>query len=391
MSHVDYCRVCLSDFLPKPLLRYENMPAVAQNFPDSKTVSSDRGVDLNVQQCSKCGLVQLDNLPVHYFRDVIRAAGYSEEMGRFRRQQFSEFLKRFGLMGKKVIEIGCGRGEYLGLMKEAGADAYGIEHLPDSVKACVEAKLKVDEDFIEDAKHKLMSAPFDAFFCLNFLEHIPEINLFLRGISNNLTEDAVGLIEVPNFEMILREKMFCEFMTDHLYYFTRETLHRTLALNGFEVLECKEVWHDYILSAVVRKTKMKPIFSDEIEKIDLTEFSNYQKQLEKDFSDLMDQFPSGSVGIWGAGHQALAVMSLAKLGGGRIKYVFDSAPFKQNKFTPATHIPIVSPQKIQEDLSIKAVVVMGASYTDEIVRVLRSQYRSDLVVFAYRSNGLERV
>jgi len=385
------CRVCSQELFEKPLLRYENMPAVAQNFPDLNSVSQDRGVDLNIMQCSKCGLVQLDNEPVHYFRDVIRAAGYSPEMGAFRRKQFSEFLQKYSLSGKKVIEMGCGRGEYLGLMKGCGADAYGIEHLKSSVEACRASGLSVEEDFMESKDQNLKGAPYDAFFCLNFLEHIPDITSFLQGIHHNLRDGGLGLVEVPNFDMILRENMFCEFMTDHLYYFTRESFESTLALNGFEVLESTDVWHDYILSAVVRK---KPITSEKVKinfkPVNLGLFSDYQSQLEKEFAGYLSEFPTKSVAIWGAGHQALAVMSLAKLGN-KIKYVLDSAPFKQNKFTPATHIPIVSPQKIEEDKSIKGVIVMGASYSDEIARVLQEKYRADLKISIYRSSGLEKV
>lgn len=365
------------------------MPAVAQNFPDKNSVSKDHGVDLNVRQCSNCGLVQLDSEPVPYFRDVIRAAGYSPEMGEFRRKQFSEFLKKYDLVEKKVIEIGCGRGEYLRLMKESGADPYGVEHLQSSVTACIDHKLNVEQNYVESKDQKLNHAPFDAFFCLNFLEHIPNINSFLQGIARNLTDTGVGLIEVPNFDMILRENMFCEFMTDHLYYFTQESFKATLAHNGFEVLECKDVWHDYIISAVVRKSKKTAAKKTEIEKIDLSFFNSYQKQLEKDFHQFIHQFPPMSVGIWGAGHQALAVMSLAKLEG-KIKYVFDSAPFKQNKFTPATHIPIVDPKKINEDLTVQAVIVMAASYSDEVTRILKEKYRKDVSIAVFKSNTLEK-
>ena len=43
---------------------------------------------------------------------------------------------------------------------------------------------------------------------MSFLEHIPQINQFLKGIRNNLNENALGLVEVPNFDMIIQEKLF---------------------------------------------------------------------------------------------------------------------------------------------------------------------------------------
>jgi len=78
------CRVCRNECYEPPLLRYGNMPRVAQFLPGPDSVELDKGVDLEVCQCSGCGLVQLSNDPVPYYRDVIRAAGFSDEMKSFR-------------------------------------------------------------------------------------------------------------------------------------------------------------------------------------------------------------------------------------------------------------------------------------------------------------------
>ncbi|HIE34490.1 MAG TPA: methyltransferase, partial [Candidatus Altiarchaeales archaeon] len=123
---INKCRVCNHELFEEPLLRYENMPKAAQYLPDAESLESDRGVDLEVCQCLGCGLVQLSNDPVPYYREVIRAAAISEEMKDFRRKQFSSFVKKYLLKGKKVIEIGCGCGEYLSIMRQSGVEAYGL-------------------------------------------------------------------------------------------------------------------------------------------------------------------------------------------------------------------------------------------------------------------------
>ena len=168
--------------------------------------------------------MQLSNEPVPYYKEVIRAAAFSEEMKDFRMKQFGSFVQKYSLKGKKIIEIGCGRGEYLSLMCQFGADAYGLEHSEESVKQCVKNGLKVSKGFIESNTYKLDDAPFDAFFILNFLEHLPDLNSTLTGIYNNLSDDAIGLVEVPNFDMILRNNLFSDFIPDHLFYFTGKTL-----------------------------------------------------------------------------------------------------------------------------------------------------------------------
>lgn len=369
------CRVCNHKFFEEPLLRYENMPKAAQNFPDEKSLESDKGVDLEVCQCSGCGLVQLSGEPVPYYKDVIRAAAFSEEMKEFRIKQFGSFVQNYSLKGKKIIEIGCGRGEYLSIMQQCGAEAYGLEHLEESVMHCSRNGLRVSKGFIETPTYKSEHGPFDAFFILNFLEHLPDPNSTLSGIYNNLTDDGIGLVEVPNFDMILRNKLFSEFISDHLFYFTRETLDAALRRNGFEVIECKAVWYDYIISAIIRKRK----------KLNISHFHSYQAKLKNEIEEYIGGFEK--VAVWGAGHQALAVISLINLGD-KIRYVVDSAPFKQGRYTPSTHLPIVSPDRLHSD-PVDAVIVMAASYSDEVAKIIQQRFDGNINIAILRDFGLE--
>jgi len=378
-SRSERCRVCGAAFFAEPLLRYENMPRVAQYLPDADALAQDCGVDLAVCQCSGCGLVQLRNAPVPYYREVIRAAGFSPEMREFRRKQFGDWVEKYALAGKRVVEIGCGRGEYLALMQQTRAQAFGLEYSGDSVQHCIKNGLRVWQGFVDRSDYRLPDAPFDAFFILSFLEHLPDPNSTLRGIAQNLTDDAVGLVEVPNFDLILRHNLFSEFMTDHLFYFTRATLATTLSLNGFDVIECQESWHDYILSAIVKKRLP----------LDLTHFRGQQARLKNKIGEYLQQFGNRRVAIWGAGHQAFAVIALAQLAD-RIKYVVDSAPFKQGKYTPATHLPIVAPDVLDAD-PVDAVIVMAASYSDEVARIVRQKYPRVRHIAIVREDGLEVV
>jgi 2-polyprenyl-3-methyl-5-hydroxy-6-metoxy-1,4-benzoquinol methylase len=375
---INNCRVCHHPFFTEPLLRYENMPCAAQHLPDKSGLAEEHGSDLTICQCSGCGLVQLSNDPVPYYREVIRATAFSQEMREFRLLQFSDFIWHQELRGKKILEVGCGRGEYLSLMEECGADTYGIEYAEASVTKCINDRMKVSRRYIEHSNEKLDNGPFDAFFILNYLEHLPNPNEVLTGVYNNLSENGVGLVEVPNFDMMLQKKLFSEFITDHLFYFTRATLISTLQLNGFDVIECKDIWHDYIISAVVKKRT----------KLDISSFYQAQQQVVGQIERYLGQFEPGAVAVWGAGHQALAVMSMANLQN-KIKYVIDSAPFKQGKYTPATHIPIVSPQQIHNNLPA-AIIVMAAAYSDEVVKTIQEKFGTSINIAILREDGLEQ-
>lgn len=374
---INKCRVCGNKIFKEPLLRYNNMPKVAQFLPTARSVGADKGVGLVVCQCSGCGLVQLNSAPVSYYKQVIRAAGISQEMKEFRKKQFSSFIQKFSLEKKKIIEIGCGNGEYLSIVKQFDVDAYGLEYSGSSAGQCVKCGLKVSKGFIQNSAAKLKHAPFDAFFTLSFLEHLPNPSLFLRGVYNNLKDNAVGLVEVPNFDMILRKKLFSEFTRDHLFYFNKETLNSILSLNGFEVIDSKVVWHEYIISAFVRKRQ----------KLDVSYFVKYQAKLKNEIGGYIRKFQPKKAAVWGAGHQALAAISLLSLSG-KIKYVIDSAPFKQGKYTPATHIPIVSPTALNLD-PVEAVIIMAGSYSGEVVKIMRRKFNKNINIAIMRDYGLE--
>ena len=369
------CRICGQELFPEALLELKNMPAAAQNFPTKETLSEDHGMDLELRQCSCCGVIQLTNPPVPYFRDVIRAAGCSPEMREFRLKQFSQWIRKYHLQDAGILEIGCGKGEYLDIMREAGGEVYGTEHAADSAAVCRAHGLPVEEVYFEHGDERLTNAPFGGFFILNWLEHIPDLRTFLRGVRGNLTADAAGLIEVPNFDMMRKHGQVAEFTSDHLYYFTEDTLRTTLECCGFEVLFCRPVWYDYILSAEVRrKTPM-----------DASLFLRRQERLCREITDFVDRYRK--IAVWGAGHQALAVLAMTEVRE-KICYVVDSSPFKQGKFTHATHLPIMPPETLKSDPP-EAILVMCAGFSDEVARIIRERYDTAIPLAILREDHLE--
>ena len=176
--------------------------------------------------------------------------------------------------------------------------------------------------------------------------------------------------------MILRTRLFAEFIPDHLFYFTRQSLTHLLEGNGFDVLECRSEWHGYVLSATVRKRAP----------LDLSPLWQAQAGLQATFDAFLDRFDAGRVAIWGAGHQALALISLLGIAP-RIRFVVDSAPFKQGRFTPASHLPIVAPERLDAG-EVDAVIVLAASYSDEVARLIAQRHGTRFQVAVLRDNAL---
>jgi hypothetical protein len=199
----------------------------------------------------------------------------------------------------------------------------------------------------------------------------------LRAIADNLVDDAVGLVEVPNFDMVVKQTLFSEFVADHLLYFTAQTLRTALEISGFEVTRVDELRDGYVLSAVVRRRR----------RLDISGFSERQKRLTLELRNYLEGFGARRAAVWGAGHQAFATIAMTGIAG-NIRYVVDSAPFKQGRYTPASHLPIVSPEALRTD-PVDAVIVMAASYSDEVARIVREQFDRELAMVILRDDGLE--
>ena len=379
------CRICKGDFIKKNFLEYKSMPSSAQNFPKLKNLKNEKGINLLVCQCSKCGIVQVVNKPVGYYKEVIRSSAFSKEMKDYRKNQFKKIINKYKLKKKKIIEIGSGYGEYLSLLDKENLKSFGIEFSNSAIKASRKKKLNVMKGYINKVNYKLNHSPFDAFFIFSFLEHMPNINVVLRAIHKNLNQNSIGLIEVPNFNLILKKKLFSEFIRDHLFYFTKESLEIICKKNGFELIDISYVWHDYIISAVVKKsTNTKHMNYKKITPLNLKSLIKKKESIKNKINMYVDKHKKGKVVVWGAGHQALTLISLTNLSK-KIDLVVDSAPFKQGKYTPSSHIPIISPEKLMK-INFEAVIVMAASYTDEVVKILLKKYKKNFSISMFKEN-----
>ncbi len=374
------CIACKKFISSKPLMRIDNMPSCAQNIPSADEADNDKPISVDILACPYCGLVQLGGTPVSYYRDVIRSGGISTTMEKLRRAQYDKWIKECNLTGKKIIEVGCGAGEFLSILNEYDVDARGLEHKSELVEKAVAAGLKVYKGYTELEGYCIPDSPYDAFTSFNYLEHQPNPDIYLKAIANNLVDGGYGLITVPSFEYILEQKSFYEIIPDHIAYYTEESLTNLLNSTGFKVLSIERINRD-TLSAVVKK--IKPV--------DLTELKREQEFIQKDVdSFLANASKEGrSIAVWGASHQGFTLCSVTGLSG-KVKYIIDSAPFKQGKVAPASHINIISPEDALKNPT-DIILIVAPGYTDEIAAIIRKSYNPDIQIYTIRSNRIEKL
>lgn len=383
------CLVCGHRLPEKPRMVLEGMPASAQDIPDAEGIKNEIGMSLQLFQCEHCGLVQFDCAPVSYYRDVIRSGGFSTTMVELRRNQYRHLVETYHLEGKKFIEVGCGQGEFLGVLTEFPVEAYGVEHREDLVQLACERGLRVCHGFAEDEDTILgTDAPYDVFLSFNFLEHQPNPGKMLDCIRQNLTEDGMGLITVPSLEYILQYDGYYELIRDHIAYYSFGTLRYLLETHGFEVLEETMVNRD-TCSVIVRKAA--PSGTPSFEPVDLSGLETSRTIIRGEMEQLAEQLKADhqTLAIWGASHQGFTLAATTCLGT-EASYIIDSAPFKQGRFAPASHLPIVAPDYHQEH-PVDVILIVAPGYTKEIAQTIRSRFGSAVKMMTLRSDHLEEL
>lgn len=382
------CIVCKQALDGEPLLTLDHMPASAQDIPGREELAEDRGICLNLHQCSRCGLVQFDCEPVPYYKDVIRSGGFTTTMVELRQRQYRHFIDSYHLEGKKLIEAGCGQGEFLSVLSGFPVTACGIEHRESLVNLGKEKGLNVWKQFAEEgeilaAPDGSMNGPYDGFLSFNYLEHQPDPVGMLRCIAENLTDEGVGLITVPSLEYILKYDGYYELIRDHIAYYTFDTLRFAADQAGFEVLEEEMVNRD-TLSVIVRKRKSP-------DRLDVSGLLKSRVMIGEELKNLAGKLESEgkSLGIWGASHQGFTLASTTVIGE-FARYIIDSAPFKQGRFAPASHLPIVAPDYFHKD-PVDVILIVAPGYTEEIARIIVEKFGQNVEILALKSNHLERI
>ena len=350
------CRLCGTSGSLVEMISFNGFPKAAQFLPSESELKNDVPVKLSAVECTYCGLVQLTNKPVFYYKDVITAASLTGVSRKKLSKEFEDIIMKFSLKDVQMLEIGSGDGQFLSVLRELGLKAQGLEHSHANVEKAESKGLNIAQGYLLD--NPKMDKKFGFIICNNFMEHQPDIKKFLRKIHGALAPKGFVYISVPNLQRIVEKACFYEFVVDHLAYFSRKTLKLALEISGFDVkrLYFKNNKNDIVVVAKKRSPRA---------------LKNRKKKMEMIVESLQSLVASLTkagkrVSIWGAGHRALALMAISNVKG--VDFVIDSAAFKQGKYTPLLNKKIISPQYFTKRVTCDYLIVMLPGSLSEQVR-----------------------
>lgn len=192
-------------------------------------------------------------------------------------------VKRFIPEGK-LLDVGCGLGDFLKVAQDKGYDVTGIEpNALTATKARNEYGLNVINGVLPQPI--LRENQFDVISILHVMEHLPSPRDELGKIYPLLKQGGYIFVEVPNIDTIwyrILKEHWRQFIPDHYFFFTPKTLSKLLEQQGFHVLEISRIGKKmsirFFLSRLWRyEKKISPHLIKLAEKVGLSDKSIYVK------------------------------------------------------------------------------------------------------------------
>ena len=120
---------------------------------------------------------------------------------RERQQDYVELLRE----AKRVVDLGCGRGELIELLREAGVDAYGVEIDPDFIALLEEKGIEVAAEDAVTHLGKLQDDSLGGIVGSHLVEHLPAaaVAQLVARAAEKLAAGGVLILETPNPESLV--------------------------------------------------------------------------------------------------------------------------------------------------------------------------------------------
>lgn len=348
--------------------------------------------DLELAFCPACGFMSnmaFDPRLTEYSGRYEETQSFSDTFNAFHRKLAERLIGRYDLHGKNVLEIGCGKGEFLALLAELGNNR-GVGFDPgyheERTSAAVAGQVKFVKDFYSE---KYADHQADFVCCKMTLEHIYPASQFIRTVRLAIGDrhDTIVFFQIPESTRIVRECAFEDIYYEHCSYFSPGSLGRLFRRSGFDVLNLETEYEAQYLTIEAKPSRGVPTPPLALED-DLALLARYVAEFPAKCSAKLEDWrrrvrdaarAGRRIVLWGSGSKAVAFLTTLGVGES-IEHVVDINPHRHGYFMPTTGQRIMPPGFLK-DYQPDVVIVMNAVYRKDIERDLdRMTLRPEICV-----------
>ena len=308
-------------------------------------------------------------------------------------------IKEFNLNSNSLVaEIASNDGYLLERLAQQGIPAYGIEPTKLAADISIGKGHRVYNCFLNlDTASKIKSekGAADVIIANNVFAHVPELRTFTEAAKSLLTDTGILVIEVQYFGQLLEDTLFDTIYHEHYSYFSATSIRNLLDRYQLGIFKIELIpTHGGSIRVYAKNNAITSDFEDHITPIvnleakatnlkDLLKFQKSVNVLESKIKEFFSSQKSAGniVAGLGAAAKGNTLINFLRLGRSDIQCVFDSAPSKQGKFLPGSHIPIYPLSDIAKFIEIDLFVALPWNISQELAYLTRSLVSHKTVIY----------
>ena len=362
------CRVCNVACIP--VIDFGQMP-IANGFVYDLNDDKYR-FSMETSFCTDCSLFQLNNQPkpeLMFHSNYPFFTGLSKSM----QVHFGEMVESSLIDSKDkfadifVVEVGSNDGTLLEFVKNKGIRHLGIDPSANVVESSWKKGVSAEVGFYSEAFSKDIAkrhGKADFIFAANVICHIPDILDFGKGIKELLSIDGKFIFEEPYIGSMINKTSYDQIYDEHVYIFGALSVKNIFNKVGLELVDAiPQLTHGGSMRYILQHKEVSEVSHRALEILkkelgeNLNDISAYlsfaarcqQRRIE--FKNILGKLKSEGAKVAGyaATSKSTTVLNFCGIGSDLITYISDSTPEKQNRFTPGSHIPVISHEEMRNN------------------------------------------
>lgn len=344
-----------------------------------EALAATRG-SIDLRFCRSCGHVfnaTFDPTLLEYSESYENSLHFSPRFQEHAERLAGRLISKFDLRNKTVVEIGCGKGEFISLLCEAGGNkGYGFDasYAPDREMQTTSDSVTFIREFF-GAKHKHLGADF--LCCRHVLEHIDDPISFLQEIQGATAagKQSAAYFEVPNASYSFEDSGIWDLIYEHCSYFSADSARRAFRLAGMEVLETyTDFGNQFLCIETISASENMSHAPDEKPSAALEQnihnFADFYRSTISAWDDKLENMQKNGdrVVVWGAGSKGVTFLNCIA-SSSAVDYVVDINPNKSGLYISGTGHEILDVEKMVRRAPDQ-VIIMNPVYKQEIEKLL---------------------
>jgi hypothetical protein len=388
MDHVVSCRFC-GHTVRHTFVNLGMSPLCQTHITPERLNHVEPYYPLHAYVCERCFLVQLEEFvaPGDIFSEYAYFSSYADSWVEHARRYCNLMRERFGIdRNSRVVEIASNDGYLLQHFVAHGVQVLGVEPAANVAEVAIKKGIPSVVKFFGRQTARDLAKEFgkpDLLLGNNVLAHVPDLNDFVAGMKILLGDAGIITMEFPHLLELMQHNQFDTIYHEHFSYLSFGTVSEVFRHHGLTLFDVERIpTHGGSLRIYGRHTDdgSKPLTERARDLLEVEErfglktlatYGAFAEQVRETKRALLEFLISAKragkriVG-YGAPGKGNTLLNYCGIGTDFLDFTVDRNPYKQGKYTPGTHIPILHPEELVK-ASPDYVLILPWNLKDEIL------------------------